>query len=225
MRFSRYFLIFALFTSLGWGADSWISLFDGKTLEGWISSRSGSNALWEVKEGYLEVVPGLGDIETKQHFNDFSLHIEFWIPYLPEKQGQSRGNSGIFLQGRYEIQILDSFENDTYPDGMCGALYKAAAPFFSMSTPPETWQAYDIDFFSPRVDSQGKVIEKGRITVVHNGQVILENVEFEKGTGSAGKKQQGIPGPIRLQDHGSQVRFRNLKIKPWDEPPRYGIAD
>lgn len=216
MNISVLYFLLLVFTSSAFCSDLWFSLFDGKSLKGWVSTRTGSSASWQVKDGYIQVAPGKGDIETQAHFNDFSLHVEFWIPFLPEKQGQDRGNSGIFLQGRYEIQILDSWQNETYLDGMCGALYKTKAPLFSMSSPPETWQTYDIDFFSPRVDSQGKVLEKGRVTVVHNGQVILENVEFEKGTGSAGKKQQGIPGPIRLQDHGSKVRFRNLQIKPWD---------
>lgn len=187
-------------------------LFNGSDLSGWISTKTGTPAQWKVENGYLEVVPGLGDIQTEAVFEDFNLHAEFWIPYLPQKSGQDRGNSGIFLQGRYEIQILDSWNNETYLDGMCGALYKIIAPMANMSLPPENWQTYDIRFRSPRLNSEGQVTQKGEITVVHNGQLIIERGLFERGTGSAAKQKQGIPGPIRLQDHGSSVRFRNLII-------------
>ncbi|NBX92518.1 MAG: DUF1080 domain-containing protein [Proteobacteria bacterium] len=189
-------------------------LFDGQDLTGWVNSKSGEAAQWKVENGYLEGVPGLGDIETLAVFEDFDLHAEFWIPYLPHKTGQDRGNSGIFLQGRYEIQILDTWNNETYLEGICGALYKLIAPKINMSLPPEQWQTYDIQFKSPRLDSDGQVVEKGEVTVVHNGQIVIERGLFERGTGSAAKKQQGVPGPIRLQDHGSAVRFRNLILSP-----------
>lgn len=191
-----------------------VSLLNGKDLSGWVNSKTKAPAQWKVDGETVEVVPGLGDIETEAVFEDFDLHVEFWIPSLPEKSGQDRGNSGVFLQGRYEIQILDSWNNETYLNGMCGALYKLIAPKVNSSFPPEKWQTYDIRFKSPRLDSHDQVIEKGLVTVVHNGQVIIENGSFERGTGSAGKMKQGLPGPIRLQDHGSAVRFRNLIISP-----------
>jgi len=208
-----------LLTSFIWAtvgmADS-IPLFQGGNLDGWISTKTKTPAAWKTSEDYMEVVPGLGDIETTQVFNDFDLHAEFWIPYLPERHGQDRGNSGIFLQGRYEIQVLDTYENETYPDGICGSLYKLIAPQFNASLPPETWQTYDIHFVSPRLDSEGKVSEKGEVTVVLNGKIVIDRGRFERPTGSAAKQKQGVPGPIRLQDHGSPVRFRNLVLTPYN---------
>jgi hypothetical protein len=191
-----------------------ISLFNGKDLTGWVSTKTKGSTTWKVDGDTVEVVPGTGDIQTIAEFEDFDLHAEFWIPYLPEKTGQDRGNSGIFLQGRYEIQILDSWNNPTYLDGTCGSLYKLIPPLANMSLPPETWQTYDIQFRSPRLNEAGQLTEKGEVTVVHNGQLVIERGLFERGTGSAAKMKQGIPGPIRLQDHGSAVRFRNLVITP-----------
>ena len=187
-------------------------LFNGNDLTGWVQSKDGSTPKWKVENDYFEVVPGTGDIQTQEVFEDFNLHAEFWIPYLPNKTGQDRGNSGIFLQGRYEIQILDTWNNETYLDGICGALYKLIAPSANMSLPPEQWQTYDINFRAPRLDEDGRVREKGEVSVVLNGQVVIERGLFERGTGSAAKQKQGIPGPIRLQDHGSPVRFRNLVV-------------
>lgn len=189
-----------------------ISLLNGKDLSGWVNSKTKGPAQWKVEPEFIEVVRGSGDIQTIEEFEDFDLHAEFWIPGLPEKLGQDRGNSGIFLQGRYEIQILDSWNNPTYLDGTCGSLYKLIPPLANMSLPPENWQSYDIQFRSPRLNDLGQVIEKGEVTVIHNGQLIIERGVFERGTGSAAKMKQGIPGPIRLQDHGSAVRFRNLVI-------------
>jgi len=209
----QFIAVLFLFQSSSLLANS-ISLFNGKDLSGWVNSKTKAPAQWKVEGDTIEVIPGLGDIETEAVFEDFDLHAEFWIPLLPEKTGQDRGNSGIFLQGRYEIQILDSWENETYFDGMCGALYKLIAPKINNSYPPENWQTYDIRFKSPRLDSEGRVIEKGEVTVVLNGQLVIEKGLFERGTGSAAKQKQGVPGPIRLQDHGSPVRFRNLLISP-----------
>ena len=192
-----------------------ILLFNRKDLSGWVSTKSMEIAHWKVADDYVEVVPGLGDIQTTQLFNDFDLHAEFWIPYLPDKHGQDRGNSGIFLQGRYEIQVLDTYKNETYPDGICGSLYKLIAPQFNASLPPENWQTYDIHFVSPKLDSAGHVIEKGEVTVVLNGKTVINRGRFERPTGSAAKQKQGVQGPIRLQDHGSPVRFRNLIISPF----------
>jgi len=193
-------------------SSSSLSLFNGKDLSGWVSTKTKEAPQWKVDGEVVEVVPGTGDIQTVQEFEDFDLHAEFWIPYLPEKSGQDRGNSGIFLQGRYEIQILDSWNNPTYLDGTCGSLYKLIAPQANMSLPPETWQTYDIRFRAPKLNEAGQVIEKGEVTVSLNGQLVIERGLFERGTGSAAKMKQGVSGPIRLQDHGSAVRFRNLVI-------------
>lgn len=212
MRVFWGFLVGIFWVSLPSFAVSSLSLFNGKNLQGWVSTKTQEAPQWKVDGEIVEVVPGTGDIQTVEEFEDFDLHAEFWIPSLPEKSGQDKGNSGIFLQGRYEIQILDSWNNPTYPDGVCGSLYKLIAPLTNMSLPPETWQTYDIQFRAPRLNPTGQVIEKGEVTVVHNGQVIIDRGFFERGTGSAVKMKQGVPGPIRLQDHGSAVRFRNLVI-------------
>jgi hypothetical protein len=190
-----------------------IVLFDGKSLNGW-TDRDGKPAGWKVEHGYMEVRPGTGDIVTKEKFGpDFLLHVEFWIPRMPDKKGQDRGNSGVYIQGRYEVQVLDSYENDTYVLGQCGALYGIIAPSKIASKPPEQWQTYDITFRAPRVDGN-KVTEKGEITVVHNGTTVIDKGRFEKWT--AGEMDQNIaqPGPIRLQDHGDPLRFRNIWLKP-----------
>lgn len=209
----KYFFILSFFAS-SVGLSSSISLINGNHLDEWIQAKTQEPAPWKVTPEYIEVTPGSGDIETKEWFEDFDLHVEFWIPSLPDKVGQDRGNSGIFLQGRYEIQILDSWQNETYLNGACGSLYKLIAPETNASLPPEHWQTYDIQFTSPRLNAAGEVITPGEVTVIHNGKRVINRGQFVRGTGSAAKLQQGVPGPIRLQDHGSPVRFRNLVITP-----------
>jgi len=203
-----------------------IVLFDGKDLSGWIS-RSGKPAPWKVEHGYMEVVPGKHDIMTKEKFGpDFKLHIEFWLPLMANAKGQARANSGIYLQGRYELQVLDSYRNKTYANGACGALYGIIAPNWTGAEakglsetknpckPPEQWQTYDITFHAPRVNSQGKVTEKGHLTVVQNGVTVIDHGAFDKVTGGALDEHLGEPGPLRLQDHNCKVRFRNIWLKP-----------
>jgi hypothetical protein len=203
-----------------------IVLFDGKDLSGW-THLDGKSAQWKVEHGYMEVVPGKHDIMTKEKFGpDFQLHVEFWLPLMANQKGQGRANSGVYVQGRYEIQVLDSYMNETYADGACGALYGIIAPNWAAAEkkglseprnpckPPEQWQTYDITFHAPRVDDQGKVAEKGHITVVQNGATVIDNGAFDKVTGGALDEEIGKPGPIRLQDHGNKVRFRNIWLKP-----------
>jgi hypothetical protein len=193
-----------------------IVLFDGKDLSGWVS-KQGTPAKWKVEDGYMEVVPLTGDIMTEKRYGpDFQLHVEFWLPLMADKKGQARANSGVYLQGRYEIQVLDSYMNDTYPDGACGALYKIIAPSKNASKPPEQWQTYDITFHAPRVDPEGKVSEKGQVTVVHNGETVIHNGAFDRVTAGALDENIGDPGPLRLQDHSCRVRFRNIWLKPLD---------
>ena len=193
-----------------------VVVFDGKGLNGW-SRRDGGTPKWEVQGGYLEVVPGTGDIQSEQVFGDADIHVEFWIPYMPDKHGQDRGNSGVYIQGLYEVQILDSWENPTYFAGGAGALYRQIEVKQNASLPPEHWQAFDIRFQAPRTDSTGRVTEKGTITVVHNGVPVIEGGRFERPTGAEGRKKPHSPGPLRLQDHGSRVRFRNIWVKPLGE--------
>ncbi len=200
-----------------------VVLFNGKELSGWVT-RDGKPALWKVQDDYVEVVSGKGDIMTKEKFGpDFQLHVEFWLPLMPKAKGQARANSGVYLQGRYEIQVLDSYKNDTYANGSVGALYGIIAPDKEAQQkairPPEEWQTYDITFHAPRVDDKGKVTEKGRLTVVLNGVPIIKNSEFDHTTGGAISDKIGESGPILLQDHRneegkSNVRYRNIWLKP-----------
>jgi Domain of Unknown Function (DUF1080) len=189
-------------------------LFDGKDLSKWVKL-NGQPAAWKVENSYMEVVAGQGDIKTKEKFGpDFQLHVEFWLPLLADKKGQARANSGVYLQARYEVQVLDSYNNPTYAKGECGALYGLLGTSKNANKPPEQWQTYDITFHAPRVDSAGKVTQKGVITEVFNGVTVIDKGEFDKVTGGALDNKIGEPGPIRLQDHGCKVRFRNIWIKP-----------
>ena len=191
-------------------------LFGGKSLDGWIGREDNKPAKWKVlDDGSMECVPGSRDIMTVAKFGpDFQLHVEFWLPLMKDAKGQARANSGVYLQGRYEIQVLDSYMNDTYPDGACGALYKLIAPKKIASKPPEQWQTYDITFNAPRVDDSGKVTKKGIVTVVHNGETIIDKGEFDTWTGGELDQKMGNPGPILLQDHGNKVRYRDIWLKP-----------
>ncbi len=186
-------------------------------MAGW-TTRDGKPAGWKVEDGYLEVVPGKTDIMTKEKFGpDFQLHVEFWLPLMADKKDQERANSGVYLQGRYEIQILDSYMNETYPKGECGAMYKILGTSKNANKPPEQWQTYDITFHAPRVDDDGKVTEKGRITVVFNGETVIDNGRFDHNTAGEIDTKLGTPGPILLQDHGCKIRFRNIWLKPLDK--------
>lgn len=189
-------------------------LFNGKDLTGW-TSKDGSPAEWKVADGVLEAVPGKGNILTTQHFGpDFELHAEFNVPLHADRKGQPRGNSGIFLVGRYEIQILDSFENPQPAAASCGALYNQLGPSRNVCKPPGEWQTYDITFRAPRLDDNKMVKLPGKLSVVHNGVLVIDNGSFEKPTGYSHLTDIASTGPIMLQENGSAVRFRNLKIKP-----------
>jgi predicted Ser/Thr protein kinase len=194
-------------------ADGFRSLFNGQDLTGWVG-KNGLPARWRVQDGYMEIVPGTGDIMTRDSFGpDFQLQAEFWLPLMANRRGQARANSGIYLQGRHEIQILDSFGNPDTPARGCGALYGLIAPLPGALKPPEQWQTYDITFHAPRIDTRGQIIARGKLTIVHNGVKVIDNGEFEAATGGALDNRVGTPGPIILQEHGAPVRFRNLRLK------------
>jgi hypothetical protein len=186
-----------------------IVLFDGKDLSQW---KGGEN--WDIKDGVA--TSRKNDISTKQLFGDCQLHVEFTTPAEVKGSGQGRGNSGIYLMGRYEVQILDSFENTTYFDGQCGALYKQQPPTVNASRKPGEWQTYDIIFEAPRFDNAGKLTEPAVVTVLHNGVLIQNHVELQ-GTTSYFKAPEYEPHPAKLpidiQFHGNPVRFRNIWIR------------
>lgn len=189
-----------------------IILFNGRDLSNW-QTRSGGPAGWEVKDGVMTVVPGTGDIMTKEKFVDFMLHLEWMEPDMPEAKGQAKGNSGVYLQGRYEIQVLDSYGIEVPGKGDCGAIYNQYAPLVNACKPPLQWQSYDIVFRAARLDSSGK-IENARITAFQNGMVIHNNVIVDGVTGGAIDDKVLEPGPLLLQDHGNLVKYRNIWIVP-----------
>ncbi|HJT76311.1 MAG TPA: DUF1080 domain-containing protein, partial [Gemmataceae bacterium] len=198
-----------------------VSLFNGRNLTGW-TALNGQPARWRVVGGALEVVPGTGDIKTTREFGpDFRLRAEFRIPSMPAKRGQARGNSGIYLQGRYEIQIVDdSNQNVGTPDQRCAALYRVLAPSKHVTRPPLEWQDYDIEYHAPHFDGGGNLTRAGRLTVVFNGTKVIDDAPFTVAT-TAGAPFRGLAdtGPIVLQDHGAPVLFRNLEIKELPPDP------
>lgn len=192
-----------------------IVLFNGRDLSHW-RGKDGSAAAWTVRDGYVEVAPGTGDITTADKFGDVQLHIEWATPAVPKGEGQERGNSGVFLMDRYEVQVLDSYENKTYYHGQAGAVYKQHAPLVNASRKPGEWQTYDIVFHAPKFDEQGKVIDRARVTVLHNGVLIQNNVEIY-GITYHDRPALYIAHPreesLHLQDHGNPVRYRNIWIR------------
>jgi hypothetical protein len=196
-----------------------VVLFDGTSLDAW-KSREGGPARWKVVEGAMETVPGTGMIETKGTFGDVHLHIEWSAPKPPAGVGQDRGNSGIFLMGQFEVQVLDSYKAETYADGQAGALYGQYPPLFNASRPPGEWQTYDIAFRRPRFDSSGKLLAPARMTIFFNG-VLIQNNEELFGPTSWLKwleyEDRGASGPIALQDHDHPVHYRNIWVRPLPE--------
>jgi hypothetical protein len=191
-----------------------VVLFDGSNLDAW-RGRDGA-AKWGIADGAMQVNK-TGDIETKAEFGDCQLHVEWTSPAEPKGDSQARGNSGVFFFGRYEVQVLDSFANPTYADGQAGALYGQKPPLVNACRAPGEWQSYDIFFRAPRFDADGAVLQPARITVVHNGIVVQLDEQLLGRTshrGVAKYEAHGERGPIRLQDHGDPVRFRNIWVRP-----------
>ena len=197
-------------------------LFDGTegAMKNW-TAMNGKTTTWKFIEGAL--VSGKGQVRSKQEFGSCQLHIEFATPKNVKGSGQGRGNSGVFLMGQYEIQVLDSYGNTTYPDGQCGALYGRAKPLVNASGKPGEWQSFDVTFHRPQFDNDGKVTKPARFHVIHNGHVIHDKLVLSGGTGWRGPhsiseyKKHGAKGPVQMQDHGNPVRFRNIWIKPLED--------
>lgn len=193
--------------------ESAVVLFNGSDLSNW-TSRDGGAPGWAVEDGVMAVVPRTGDIMTTERFTDHFLHLEFMTPDMPEATGQAKGNSGVFLQGRYEIQVLDSYGIAVPGMGDCGAIYNQFAPLVNACKPPLEWQSYDVIFRAPRLNDDGEIVENTRVTVLQNGLVILNNVILSGTTGANIGGGVGDPGPLLLQDHGNLVKFRNIWAVP-----------
>ena len=193
-----------------------VVLFNGSGLEEWQNAADGSKATWIVAGDVMTVNPGSGDIKTRQKFGDVQLHVEWRSPEDVKGEGQGRGNSGIFLMEQYEVQVLDSYKNDTYTNGQAGSIYKQSPPLVNVTRPPGEWNVYDILFRAPRFNEDGMLISPAKITVFHNGVVVQDNFELKGPT-----VYTGIPNyeahpkelSIALQDHGNPVSFRNIWLR------------
>jgi hypothetical protein len=190
-----------------------IVLFDGKNLSEW-QGKAG-DAGWLVEEGYLLGVPGKGHLKSKKVFGDIQLYVEWASPPDVVGDGQNRGNSGIFIMDRYEVQVLDSFKNTTYPDGQAAAVYGQYPPLVNASRPPGKWQTYNIVFSAPKFDDEGKLLEAARVTVIHNGVLVQNNVELTGPTKHYKRPEYKAhgKGPIRLQDHYTKPRYRRIWVR------------
>jgi len=187
-------------------------LFDGRGFSEWepTDKKSGAKSVqWKRVGDAMEVKKGAGSIVTRKKFTDFKLHLEFRTPFMPDKTGQARGNSGVYLQGRYEVQVLDSYGLEGL-DNECGGIYKVGAPLVNMCAPPMQWQTYDITFTAPRFDSAGAKTQDAIVTMVHNGVTIHDKKEIPAPTGGALDANVAEPGGIYLQDHSNPVQFRNI---------------
>ncbi len=188
-------------------------LFDGTGLSHWVSAKDGGASKWRVANRYMEVVKKSGDIRTKRSFGNCRLHIEWATPAAVAGSGQHRGNSGVFLMDNYEVQVLDSYNDITYADGQAGSVYGQYPPLVNVCRGPGQWQSYDIIFHRPKFAKSGKVVRKGRITVLHNGVVVQDNVQI-LGPTKHKVRTKYVPHadrlPIRLQNHGDPVRYRNI---------------
>jgi hypothetical protein len=192
-----------------------VILFDGKDLSLW-AQKDGTAAKWKVENGYFEVVPKTGELHTKDAFGDCQLHVEFSEPNPPKGEDQDRGNSGVFLMGLYEIQVLDSYNSKTYADGQASAVYGQYPPLVNASRAPGQWQTYDIVWHGPRFDVDGKLTRPAHVTVFHNGVLTQDNVELTGPTGHHVRPPYTPTPeklPLALQDHNHPVRYRNIWIR------------
>ena len=196
-------------------------LFDGKDLSGW-AAMDGTPTKWVVKDGAMECVPGSGYARTLQAFGDCQLHIEWATPTTIEGESQGRGNSGVFFgMGRYEVQVLDSYQSKTYADGAAASVYNQYPPLVNATLPPGQWQTYDIIWTAPRFDDTGALVSKARMTVFHNGVLVQNNVELTGPTSWIGRPPYSAHPerlPIALQDHGNPVRYRNIWVRELGQP-------
>lgn len=191
-----------------------IVLFNGTDLSAW-EDDSGHAARWKVADGAMTAAAGSGPIRTRRSFGDTQLHIEWRTPAEVKGEGQERGNSGVFLQGRYEVQVLDSWDNRTYSNGQAASVYKQYIPLVNASRRPGEWQSYDIVFRAPRFTADGSLERPGYVTVLHNGVLVQDHVELKGVTVYRGQPFYKAHGaePLMLQDHGNPVSYRNIWIR------------
>ncbi len=196
-----------------------IVLFDGNDLSAWVNEKNGSAATWNIENNILTVNPGTGGIKTTKDFGDIQIHLEWRAPSEIEGKGQGRGNSGVYIMNKYEVQILDSYENETYTNGQAASIYKQSPPLVNATKPPGEWNIYDIIFTAPRFNKEGMLLSPARIIVFHNGILVQDNFKLKGPT-----KYIGIPNytpheeklPLHLQDHGDLVSFRNIWVRELD---------
>jgi hypothetical protein len=200
-------------------------LFDGSAdsfSANWTDTKGGPSK-WKVVDGAMESVRRAGYVQSKEKFGSCQLHIEWASPAKVQGDGQGRGNSGVFLMGTYEIQVLDSYENQTYADGQAGALYGRSKPKVNAARKPGEWQSYDIIFHRPLFDKDGEVTRRATFTVLHNGVLIQDHTVLSGGTGWRGPhaasdyKAHADKMPLSMQDHGNPVRFRNIWVRPLED--------
>ena len=197
-----------------------IILFDGTNFDAWESTRGGE-VPWTLDDGAMTVQPRTGNIATSDHFGSIQLYLEWRAPAEIRGQGQGRGNSGVFFQRRYEVQVLDAWENETYVNGMAGSVYKQYVPLVNPSVKPGEWQTYNMIFEAPEFNEEGELVEHGYITVIWNGVVVQNRVRLKGNTEYIGPPSYTAHGDdsIMLQDHGDLVSFRNIWIRKLDESP------
>jgi len=192
-----------------------IVLFDGKAWTEWVATDKDTTPAWKIEKGHMTVVAGAGNIQTRRDFGSIQLHIEWRSPKEVEGEGQGRGNSGVFLQKRYEVQVLDNYQNKTYANGQAGAVYKQHIPLVNACRPPGEWQSYDIIYMAPAFNEDGIKVRPATLTLLHNGVLVQNHVEIMGSTEYIGLPQNEAHGkaPIMLQDHGNPVSYRNIWVR------------
>lgn len=193
-----------------------IVLFNGRDASAF-AAKGGGPVQWKIEDGAMTVEKGTGEIHTREGFGDCQLHIEWRTPAVVKGEGQGRGNSGIFFMSRYELQVLDSYNNRTYSNGQAGSIYKQLVPLVNASRGPGEWQTYDVIFTAPQFYEDGSIKSQARITVFHNGVLVQNNATLSGGTqyiGLANYEKHGPKEPLMLQDHGDPVSYRNIWIRP-----------